>query len=310
MTEARSSVNEHILSSRSPSYTMTPTFPSSGAALPTSLLIILLLVLPSLSQPATLVFDDCYNGDASRKMSVDAVYSQVTDIQTLNITVLGETASEIINSNTSLGVFSLLSRTSHSTPPSLAATLFVDTTTLTFNTYNNGSFLCDLIRPPSPLPTPSSSNSSYCPIPVGPYAFSVSMPFNSKSYLTTMNTQLRALDTNEQEILCLTVSTTPLHPSSLNSPYGTAHTIFWATVALAIAYWLVVGTARITAAWDRGLSRPGRGIWYRVQSAGFILASAISGERLATTPALIRFCTSLVSLAMYALIFPRFSIVA
>ena len=261
-----------------------------------TILVLLLLVHPSFTQPATLVFEDCYNGDASRKMSVDTVYSQIVDGQSLNFTVLGDTAAEIINSNTSLGMFSLsLARTtrSHSTPRLLAATLFMDTTTLTINTYNNGFFLCELISPPSPLPTPAAN--STCPIQVGPYAFTVSMPFYSKNFLTTMNTQLRALDTNEQEILCLTVATTPLHAGPLDSSYGSAHTIFWATVGLAIAYWLIVGIARITAAWGRGLSRPGPGIWHRVQSAGFILASAISGERLATSPALIRFCTSLVS---------------
>lgn len=182
----------------------------------------------------------------------------------------------------------------------------MDTTTLTINTYNNGFFLCDVIRPPSPLPTLPTANATYCPIQVGPYAFGVTMPFNSKNLFTTMNTQLRALDTNEQEILCLTVATTPLRPGPLSSPYGSAHIIFWATVALAIAYFLIVGIARITAAWGRGLSRPGPGIWHRVQSAGFILASAISGERLATSPALIRFCMSLVPIVVHTLILARF----
>lgn len=185
----------------------------------------------------------------------------------------------------------------------------MDTTTLTIDTYNTGFYLCDQIRPPSPLPTLTTANSTYCPIPVGPYAFAVTMPFNSKNFFTTMNTQLRALDTNEQEILCLTVATTPLRPGPFNSPYGSAHTIFWATVALAIAYLLIVGIARITAAWSRGLTRPGPGIWHRIQSAGFILASAISGERLATSPALIRFCMSFVSIVLYALIFPRFALI-
>lgn len=185
----------------------------------------------------------------------------------------------------------------------------MDTTTLTIATYSNDFYLCDLIRPPSPLPTLTPPNSTYCPIQIGRYAFAVTMPFDSQNLFTTMNTQLRALDTNEQEILCLTVATTPLQPGPLSSPYGSAHTIFWATVALAIAYWLIIGVARITVAWGRGLSRPAPGIWHRVQSAGFILARAISGERLATSPALIRFCTSLVSIAVHALIVPRFALI-
>lgn len=270
-------------------------------------LVPLLIVHLALAQPATLAYDDCYTGDPSRKMSVDTVYAQITDNQALNVTVLGDTAADIISSNTTLGRLPRRSPRLHSR--SLAATLFMETTTLTISTYNNGSFLCNIIRPPSPLPTLVPPNTSYCPIPVGPYAFTASMPFNSKNFFTTMNTQLRALDTNEQEILCLTITTTPLQPGPLNSPYGDAHTIFWATVGLAIAYWLIVGIARVTAAWGRGLSRPGPGIWHRVQSAGFILASAISGERLATSPALMRFCTSIVSCAVYVLIVARFSFI-
>jgi len=90
---------------------MIPTSSSSGNALRWSLLLVLLIfVHPSLTQPATLAFDDCYTGDAVRKMSVDTVYSQIIDDQALNITVLGDTAAAIVNSNTSLGTF-----TCHST---------------------------------------------------------------------------------------------------------------------------------------------------------------------------------------------------
>lgn len=106
-----------------------------------------------------------------------------------------------------------------------------------------------------------------------------------------MNTALRAVDPSGNEILCLSVATTPLHPGPLGSPYGNAHIIFWATVGLAATYWLIVGFARIISAWGRGFSRPGPGIWHRFESAGFILASAISGERFSTSPALMRFCS-------------------
>ncbi|KIJ69865.1 hypothetical protein HYDPIDRAFT_77695 [Hydnomerulius pinastri MD-312] len=255
---------------------MTPQASSSGSAVSRCLLTLLLLLClthPVFSQPATLAFNDCFSGDDSRKLSVDTVYSQIINGQTLNITVLGQAASQIVGSGTNL------------------ATLFTEATTLTINTFSNNSYLCDSIRPPSPLPTLSAPNATYCPISAGPYALSVSIPFNTKNSLTTMDTQLRALDPSEQEILCLTIATTPLHPGPLGSPYGNAHIVFWATVGLAVAYWLVVGIARISSAWGRGVSRPGPGIWHRVESAGFILASAISGERLATSPALMRFCS-------------------
>ncbi|KAH7887448.1 hypothetical protein F5I97DRAFT_1860502 [Phlebopus sp. FC_14] len=241
-------------------------------------LFFLSLVHTASPQPATLEFDDCFSGDDSQKMSVDTVYSQIINGQTLNITVLGVASQQIIN-------------TANSSTSPVAATLFTEATTLTINTFSNNSYLCDSIRPPSPLPPLSSSNATYCPIPPGPYALSVSIPFNTKNSLTTMNTELRALDPFGNETLCLTVATTPLHPGALGSPYGNAHIVFWGTVGLAIAYWLLVGIARIVSAWGRGISRPGPGIWHRAESAGFILASAISGERLATSPALMRFCS-------------------
>lgn len=106
------------------------------------------------------------------------------------------------------------------------------------------------------------------------------------------------MDTFSNELLCLDVATTPLDPSSSHNPYGRARIIFWATVALAIAYWIVVGIARIVSAWNRGNTRPGRGLWGRAQSAGFILASAVSGERLASSPALMRFCECLRDFAL------------
>ena len=89
-------------------------------------------------------------------------------------------------------------------------------------------------------------------------------------------------------MLCIDIPVTPLKPNQ-DSVYGTARAILYGSAALATAYWLLVGIARVVSAWDRGLPSPG--IWRRVESAGFIFASALSGERLATSPALLRFCT-------------------
>lgn len=100
------------------------------------------------------------------------------------------------------------------------------------------------------------------------------------------------MDPFGQELVCIDVSTTPLEPSANEGPYGDARVILWATVALAAAYWIVVGVARVVSAWGRGLNRSAHGVWGKLQSGGFILASAISGERLATSPALMRYCKS------------------
>ncbi|KAI6024474.1 hypothetical protein EDC04DRAFT_249060 [Pisolithus marmoratus] len=237
-------------------------------------LLLVLLPLAVSAQPATLPFNDCFTGNVAQKMSVDTVYSQIVDGQRLNLTVLGQTAQQIIGDANTTNL----------------ATLFTQATTLTINSFSNNSYLCDFIRQPSPLAN-SSSNSTDCPIPPGPYALAVSIPFNPKNSLTTLNTELRALDPYENEILCLTVATTALQPGPLHSPYGIARSIFWATIGLAVAYWIIVCIARLVSAWKRGASRPHSGIWARVESAGLILVSAISGEQLATSPSLLRFCS-------------------
>ncbi|EIW76183.1 hypothetical protein CONPUDRAFT_110955 [Coniophora puteana RWD-64-598 SS2] len=251
-------------------------------ALPTHLVALLLaLQLPfhALAQPAVLPFFDCFAGNQSAKLSIDTVYAQLIQQQQLNLTLVGSAANQVVcQSNDSL------------------ATLFTEATTLTFNSFSNNSPFSGTLRPPSPLPSTLNGSAvnattGYCPLPAGPFALSASIPFNTKNSLTTMNTELRAVDPSGQEILCMTVDTTPLAPGPLNSPYGQAHIVFWATVGLTIAYWLLVGIARLTSAWGRGISRPGSSLWQRTRSAGFVLLSAISGERLAQSPALMRFCS-------------------
>ena len=160
---------------------------------------------------------------------------------------------------------------------------------LTLDIWSNSSYLCQNLRPPSPLPSVNSTDGTYCPVDAGPFAFSSTIPWGNNRELTTLITQLRAVDPLGNDLVCLNIFTTPLDPQP-HSLYGKADIIFWSTVVLAMAYWIVIGIARIVSAWGRGITRPGRGIWSRAQSAGFILASAVSGERLATSPALIHFC--------------------
>lgn len=167
------------------------------------------------------------------------------------------------------------------------ATLFTTTEMLTLQVWSNSTYLCDPLRPASPLPS-LDGNTTYCPVAAGAFGLSTSIPWNSNHELTTLHTEIRAVDPFNTEILCLDVATTPLRPGTAGSVYGNAAIIFWSSVGLAIGYWLLVGIARIVSAWGRGVSR-GPGLWYRVESAGFILASAISGERLAKSPALMRF---------------------
>ncbi|CAL1700205.1 unnamed protein product [Somion occarium] len=162
---------------------------------------------------------------------------------------------------------------------------------LTFPVGDFNTFFCNSVRPASPLPPLGDGQENYCPLQPGPFGLSTTVTPGRSFELATYYTRIRALDPGSNELLCLDVTTTPLNPGPLDSPYGHARIVFWATVGLAIAYWLVVGLARLVSAWGRGSTRSGPGLWARIESAGFILASAISGERLATSPALMRFCT-------------------
>lgn len=90
------------------------------------------------------------------------------------------------------------------------------------------------------------------------------------------------------ELVCIDVQATPVDASGKGGYYGEAKVIFWVSVGLAAAYWWLIGAARIAAAWDRGGAgrRPG---WMLFKWAGTVFSSAISGERLVSTPALLRF---------------------
>ncbi|KAI0306954.1 hypothetical protein B0F90DRAFT_1931587 [Multifurca ochricompacta] len=178
----------------------------------------------------------------------------------------------------------------HSRDPHSIATLFSTTEILTFDIRDNNSYFCATLRPSSPLPSPDNTG-LYCPIPVGPFAFSTYVPLSTSRELTTLQTRLRAVDPFSNELLCVNIATTPLDPGTLNSVYGHAKIIFWATIAFCAAYWLLVATARLTSAWSRRSGWSGRGFWSRVENTGFVIASAVSGEGLAKSPALIRFVT-------------------
>ncbi|KLO10237.1 hypothetical protein SCHPADRAFT_999697 [Schizopora paradoxa] len=238
------------------------------------------------ADPALLSFTECTEGNAiasNLKINISEVYGQVVtdDIlgRHLNFTLIGNTGQEITPESNTTG---------------LEATLFTSSSVLTFSVFSNSTFFCSSLVPPSPLPTPDAKN-LFCPLAVGPLAFSAAVPLGDHSYeLLTINTRLRVVDTSQPaiELACVDIAATPLNGQEKNGTlYGPALIIFWVSVGLAIAYWIIVGTARIVAAWDRGGSGPSRTLWSRIEGAGFMLASAISGEKLSGTPALLRFCT-------------------
>jgi hypothetical protein len=146
------------------------------------------------------------------------------------------------------------------------------------------------LRPPTFNESLYNNDTQYCPIDAGPFALSSTIPLSSQYQLATVNTRLRAVDPYSTEILCVDIPVTPLVSGKLGSVYGEAVAIMWGTIALAAAYWVIVGLARIVGARDRGQRRAGQGAWSKVEACGYVLASAISGERFAISPSLMRYC--------------------
>lgn len=242
------------------------------------------------AQIASLPFQDCSSTPSSSppppKISISTVYGQVTSSTSrarfLNLTLIGTSNSEILYSS--------------NTSNPLLSTVFAPTQVLTF-TINHGSdsqfALCSTLRPPSPLPPPTDATQGFCPVSPGPVAFSVSTALDRSYELMTLDTQIRVLDTSTpaKELACINVLATPLSSQFDGSVYGPAIVVFWTSVGLAIGYWLIVGLGRIAAAWKRGRQRSHVGLWSQMQRFGLVLASAISGEQFASSPALIRFGT-------------------
>ncbi|KAH9943196.1 uncharacterized protein BXZ73DRAFT_40772 [Epithele typhae] len=235
------------------------------------------------AQPAVLQFSDCFSdANTTQKLSVSTVYAQFFPESAsgayLSLTVIGTNPETIISSSDG--------------PNPVATTLFTTTELLTFQepVANSSSFFCEALRSTNASQVPANST-AFCPFAPGPYAFSSAVQIAPGYELATYDTRLRALDPFQNELLCLDVNTTMLIPGPVNSVYGHAHIIFWCTVALALGYWIVVGVARIVAAWGRGSATAGNGVLARIDSVGFVMASALSGEKFASAPALMRFCT-------------------
>jgi len=171
----------------------------------------------------------------------------------------------------------------------MIATLFSTTEALSFSVDQTTSAFCASVRAPLSVQQPNYVENN-CSIPAGQLAFSASTPYRHDFYLTTLNTRIRAVDGSEPplELVCIDIESTPVEARGTGGYYGNAQIIFWSTIALAVGYWLVIGLARIAAAWRHGRSGRHRG-WLKVKWAGTILASAISGQRLSASPALLRY---------------------
>ncbi|KAF8341524.1 uncharacterized protein EI90DRAFT_2904831, partial [Cantharellus anzutake] len=252
----------------------------------------LLLVLSSLAgiycQPAPVPFSDCTSSAARSALSstpqshinISEVYSQVIYVggqKNLKTVLIGATGNTIVPS------------AKNDQGNLILTTFFTRTSVLTFTLNQSNSWFCNTVRPVSPLPAPSN-DSTYCPISPGQLAFSVTSPLLHDYNLSSIVTRVRVVDpsANALELACVDVDVTAVRDQNKTSNLGYPQILFWLSVGLVILYWIVIGLARISAAWSRGAAKPD---WSGVRWAGTVLASAISGERLSTHSALLRFAT-------------------
>ncbi|KAG9127610.1 hypothetical protein FRC07_011650 [Ceratobasidium sp. 392] len=239
--------------------------------------------------PNSVPFQDCtasqtladsrYN--PAEQINVTSVYAQIADVgdgngEQLRLSFLAETGKELVGFNNA---------TNYST------TLIYTTSLATFNVFTNRTFFCLNTVPPAPIP-PQPYTDTNCVIPAGSLAFGLATPIKHPYQLVTLNTRVQILDTSNpaKELACVDVGVTPIQDSGVGGSFNVAGVLFWVSVGLAMGYWVVVGAARIAAAWRRG-SWDSNQRWVYIRWAGTVLASAISGERLAASPALLRFAT-------------------
>ncbi|CAE6481090.1 unnamed protein product [Rhizoctonia solani] len=249
----------------------------------------LAVVLGVYATPNTVPFEDCMSSqtlsdaryDPAERINVTGVYSQITDVgdgkgKQLRLSLVAETGTELIGwTNTT----------------NLSTTLIYTTSVATMDVFSNRTYFCLHVVPPAPN-SPQSYTSTECRVPAGQLAFGIQSPLPHDYQLVTLNTRIQVLDTSNpaKELACVDVGVTPITDTGIGSSFHFAGVLFWLSVGLAIAYWLVVGLARIAAAWRRG-SWDSNQRWVHIRWAGTVLASAISGERLAASPALLRFAT-------------------
>lgn len=191
------------------------------------------------------------------------------------------------------------------------ATLFSTTTVGSISVYSSTSWLCNSVFPANLTEPYYPFNTTYCPLPAGPFAINLTIPLYRSYGLTTLSTEVRIVDTSlsANTIACIDIDVTPYNRD------GWYYELFlWLPVAVAIGFWATSWTARFTAGWIVGSGVAGyetkEGSATRIVAAnkrearmrkwGTMIVSGLSGERLSVSGGLLRFgercvrCSSLV----------------
>lgn len=174
------------------------------------------------------------------------------------------------------------------------AAIQVSSRFLTFDIFSNLTFLCDSVVPTGDDANTQLTAHASCTYGPGTVAFGVDVPVNATYELGTIETRVLLIDTSHPplSIACVDV---PFSPYDEDAWYWDL--MFWLPVALFIAYFTTVSLARaITAATTRSRAfrnraREGRAPSFLRDHLNPIIISAISGQGMVLSPALLRFAT-------------------
>ncbi|CAO1618181.1 unnamed protein product [Jaminaea pallidilutea] len=165
---------------------------------------------------------------------------------------------------------------------------------LTFETFSNHTFLCDELSPTGTDDVTRLVGHTSCTYGPGTVGFGVTVPLNSSYPLGTVSTRILLIDpsTPARAIACVDVATSHYDPAAWYWDL-----FFWLPVALFAAYFVLTALARIiTAASTRSRAfknraREGRAPSFLRDHVNPVVVSAISGQGMVLSPALLRFCT-------------------
>ncbi|KAN0063270.1 hypothetical protein ACQY0O_004434 [Thecaphora frezii] len=261
--------------------------------------------------------------DTGLRFNISAVYAQFDhDLSRTNVLADQFQYLKGVLRITAVGAIDSVAQTANSslaTPP--LSTLSVETNFLTFQLFNNNSYLCDHLYPTRPDPENQLIVPAGCLYGPGQIALGVGIPLNDSYTLGTLWTRIRLSDTSSppKDITCFEVLLSPYDPTKWYWDL-----ILWFPLTLAIGYFVVIAIARISCAVTsrakafRHKAREGSQPNVIRDTIAPTLVASLSGQQLASSASLLRFATPgcwdiiihtqfVAALAMIAVRWPEFA---
>ena len=239
--------------------------------------------------------------DPAYRLNISAVYTQFDpDLNSqAHLAQQNQYSSGVLRIVAVGATDSVASSVNANVNPQLLSTLSVQTQFLTFSVFRNDSYLCDSLYPVAPDPNGTVVNGvviepAGCLYGPGQVSLGVGIPLNDTYTLGTLWTRIRLSDTSSPalDIACIEVYA---------SPYDNGkwywNLIFWFPIALTIGYFVVIVLARLFCALTsrarafKNKAREGSQPNIINDTIAPTLVSALSGQKLALSAALLRFAT-------------------